>query len=242
MKLPAIDRARRYIAKCPSAISGQSGHNATFHVAASLVHGFALGEADALTLLREFNQRCAPPWSEGELIHKIKSAANTVHLLPRGHLLGGEAKNGRPVTAKPMPPPPPKPKFQKTVLARIANKVADIKDVVSFLADRSPVPVDLDVHLERRLDQPQEAALYFTASEALVNVAKYAQATSVSVRAFMNERSAVIEIRDDGIGGADASRGSGLRGLGDRVEAVGGWLAITSPPGGGTAVVATLPL
>jgi hypothetical protein len=82
------------------AISGQRGHDATFYVAAVLVHGFALGEADALVLLREFNQRCLPPWSEGELIHKIKSAANAVHLLPRGYLLGDGAGNGRPVSMR----------------------------------------------------------------------------------------------------------------------------------------------
>jgi hypothetical protein len=75
------------------------------------------------------------------LIHKIKSAANTVHTLPRGHLLGDEMKSGSSSPVKPLPPPPPKPKFQKTVLARIANKVADIKDVFGFLAERSPVPV-----------------------------------------------------------------------------------------------------
>ena len=140
MKLSSIERARRYIAKCLPAISGQSGHNATFYVAAVLVHGFALGEADALVLLREFNQRCLPPWSEGELIHKIKSAANAAHLLPRGHLLGGE--NGSPVSTKPLPPPPPKPKFQKDVLKRVANNVAAIKDVVRLLSERSPVAVD----------------------------------------------------------------------------------------------------
>jgi signal transduction histidine kinase len=110
------------------------------------------------------------------------------------------------------------------------------------VADRSPVPVAVDTQLAGRLDQPQEAALYFTASEALANVAKYAHASSVSIRTVADERCAVIEIRDDGVGGADASRGSGLRGLGDRVEAVGGWLSVTSPPGGGTTVIATLPL
>jgi hypothetical protein len=62
LKATPLERARRYIAKCLPAISGQSGHNATFYVAAVLVHGFALGEADALVLLREFNQRCLPPW------------------------------------------------------------------------------------------------------------------------------------------------------------------------------------
>jgi signal transduction histidine kinase len=104
------------------------------------------------------------------------------------------------------------------------------------------LPVEIDVRLPERLDQPREAALYFTASEALTNVTKYAGATAVSIRAFADERCAVIEIRDDGVGGADPARGTGLRGLGDRVEAVGGWLAVTSPPGGGTTVVATLPL
>jgi signal transduction histidine kinase len=109
------------------------------------------------------------------------------------------------------------------------------------VADRSPVPVDIDVRLDERLDQPREAALYFAASEALTNVVKYAEATSVTIRAFADDRFAVIEIRDDGVGGADAARGSGLRGLGDRVEALGGWLAVTSPPGDGTLIVATLP-
>jgi len=145
MKLTPLERARRYTAKCPPAVSGQGGHNATFHVAAVLVHGFALGEADALALLREFNQRCQPPWSEGELIYKINSAAHTVHLQPRGYLLGEDCSGipypGARSRAARMTPPP-KPKFQKTVLARIAAKVADIKDVVKFLADRSPVPTD----------------------------------------------------------------------------------------------------
>jgi signal transduction histidine kinase len=116
-----------------------------------------------------------------------------------------------------------------------------LEPALRAVADRSPVPVEIAIRLDERLDQAREAALYFTASEALVNVAKYADATAVVIRAFANERCAVIEISDDGIGGADSARGSGLRGLGDRVEAVGGWLAVTSPPGGGTTVTATLP-
>ena len=106
------------------------------------MHGFALGEADALVLLREFNQRCLPPWSEGELIHKIKSAANAVHSFPRGYLMGDEMENGRTYPAQPIPPPPPKPKFQRDVLRRIAGKVPDIKDTVRFLSERSPVNVE----------------------------------------------------------------------------------------------------
>ena len=137
-----IERARRYVAKCPFAVSGQGGHNATFHVAAVLVHGFALGEADALALLHEWNGSCVPPWSESDLRHKIKSAANTVHLLPRGHLLGDDAKNGWSGSTKPLPPPPPKPQFKPDVLKRVAKKASAIADVIRFLAERSPVKVE----------------------------------------------------------------------------------------------------
>ena len=83
-----FERARRYIAKCAPAISGQGGHDATFHVAAVLVHGFALPDNDAMMLLREWNVACQPPWSERELLHKVASAATAQHAEARGHLLG----------------------------------------------------------------------------------------------------------------------------------------------------------
>ncbi len=86
--LTSIDRARQYLAKIPGAVSGQGGHNQTFSVACALVNGFALSEYDAYALLSEYNQRCAPPWSERELKHKIASAAMVQHDKPRGHLLG----------------------------------------------------------------------------------------------------------------------------------------------------------
>ena len=141
--LTNFERGRRYIGKCQPSISGQRGHDAAFHVACVLVNGFALSEPDALALLRDWNASCVPPWSAGELIHKVTSAANTVHLLPRGHLLGdGSRTKGTAHPGAERVVLPPKPKFQKTVLARIANKVADIKDVIGFLAERSPVPVD----------------------------------------------------------------------------------------------------
>jgi hypothetical protein len=89
--LTIIERARRYVAKCPPAISGQAGHDATFHVACVLLNGFALGEPDALALLREWNQSCLPPWSEAELVHKVRSAASVQHKEPRGYLLNGDA-------------------------------------------------------------------------------------------------------------------------------------------------------
>lgn len=141
MKLSQMERARLYVAKCLPAVSGQGGHDDTFHLACVLVNGFALDEADAMTLLREFNQRCLPPWSDAELLHKIKSAVNAAHRLPQGHLLGAQKKPGGRVAAKFLPPPPPKPKFKKSVLARIARQLAGVPDVVRFLAERSPVAV-----------------------------------------------------------------------------------------------------
>ena len=93
-----------------------------------------------------------------------------------------------------------------------------------------------------RLPEPVELAAYFVASEALANVAKYAQATARQrARLAHATGSPTIEIADDGVGGADDSRGTGLRGLADRVEALDGRLRVVSPPGGGTTVIAELP-
>lgn len=82
-----IERARRYVAKCPPAISGQGGHNATLYVACVLAHGFDLTDGDALALLREWNGGCQPPWNEAEMVHKITSARTVAHRDVRGHLL-----------------------------------------------------------------------------------------------------------------------------------------------------------
>jgi signal transduction histidine kinase len=91
------------------------------------------------------------------------------------------------------------------------------------------------------LPEAVELAAYFVTSEALANVAKYAQATTASVRVSRRGPRLVVEIADDGVGGADAARGSGLRGLADRVEALDGRLSVVSPPGQGTLVTAELP-
>ncbi len=116
-----------------------------------------------------------------------------------------------------------------------------LEAALESLTVRSPVPATLEYAPDERLPGPVELAGYFVASEALTNVAKYAQATSASVRVTRVGDRAVIEIADDGIGGADATRGSGLRGLHDRVEALDGTLRVVSPAGGGTVVVAELP-
>ncbi len=108
------------------------------------------------------------------------------------------------------------------------------------LADRAGVPVSLDVHVGP-LPGPVEAALYFVCAEALTNAAKYAHANNVAVEVSGARDAARVEIADDGIGGADAAGGSGLRGLADRIETLGGTLAVDSPPGLGTRVRAVVP-
>ncbi len=119
---------------------------------------------------------------------------------------------------------------------------AGLEAAVRSLAERSAVPATLDAALPGRFAAPVEAAAYFVVSEALANAAKHAGATSVRISLRRDGSSLLAEVCDDGRGGADPERGSGLRGLRDRVEAVGGRLEIDSPPTGGTAIRATLPL
>jgi PAS domain S-box-containing protein len=113
---------------------------------------------------------------------------------------------------------------------------------IAALAGRAPVPVEILAVPADRLPPAAEATAYFTVSEALTNVAKYAGATHATVRLANEEDALVVEVRDDGVGGARASRGSGLSGLADRVGACEGSLSVTSPPGEGTLVRAVLPL
>jgi signal transduction histidine kinase len=110
------------------------------------------------------------------------------------------------------------------------------------LAERSTVPATVEFLLDGRLSPDVEATAYFVVSEALANVGKYSQATAVTIRAHSQDGELLIEVTDDGIGGADASRGSGLRGLADRVAAVDGSLQIVSPPGQGTRLMARIPV
>jgi signal transduction histidine kinase len=109
------------------------------------------------------------------------------------------------------------------------------------LTARAPVPVRLTIAIEERLPEQVEVAAYYLVSESLANVAKHAGASSVSVDVSRTDGQAVIEVTDDGIGGADTEGGSGLRGLADRVEALGGSLRVWSPRGGGTRVRAEIP-
>ena len=111
---------------------------------------------------------------------------------------------------------------------------------ISALAARSPVPVDVDV-ATGRLPGPVESTAYFVVAEALTNAAKHARAAEIGVRITRHRDLLIVEVIDDGAGGADPARGTGLRGLADRVAAVDGRLAITSPPGGPTVIRAELP-
>jgi signal transduction histidine kinase len=109
------------------------------------------------------------------------------------------------------------------------------------LARRSAVPVQLDVQALPRLPERIEVAAYYVVSEALANAAKHAHASVVRVGVELGDGELRLTVRDDGVGGADAARGSGLTGLQDRVEALGGSLALESPGGRGTTVAARLP-
>ena len=110
------------------------------------------------------------------------------------------------------------------------------------LARRSSVPVNLDVTIDRRLPDPIEVAAYYVVAEALTNTAKHAQASEVTVGVHVQDAHLRLSIRDDGIGGANAAKGSGLIGLKDRVEALGGHIQVSSPPGIGTSLQLTIPL
>lgn len=112
---------------------------------------------------------------------------------------------------------------------------------IKALARRSPVPVELEMCLEDRFPDPVEIGAYYVVSEALANVAKHAKAKLVRVSVDLRHGFLAVSIQDDGVGGADAN-GSGLTGLAERVEALGGAMQLVSPPGGGTVIHVELPI
>ena len=117
-----------------------------------------------------------------------------------------------------------------------------IRGAVASLADRSAVPVRIERAPKGRFPDAVEATVYFVVAECLANVAKYASATRATVAITVSDGRLGVAVADDGIGGADVAKGTGLRGLLDRVEAVGGRLTVESPRGGGTVVRAEVPL
>jgi signal transduction histidine kinase len=143
--------------------------------------------------------------------------------------------------------------------ARLATALAELRELargihpailtdrgltpaISSLADRGTVPIETDVEVSERLPAPVEAAAYFLVAEALTNVTRYAEASSARVEVRRVGDELVVEVADDGVGGVDPQAGTGLRGLDDRVAAVGGTLEIDSPVGGGTRVRARIPV
>jgi signal transduction histidine kinase len=117
-----------------------------------------------------------------------------------------------------------------------------LRPALKTLARRSAVPVDLDIQVDRRLPEPVETAAYYTVSEALTNAAKHARATAAEIEAAESDGVVHVRVRDNGRGGAGFGAGTGLAGLKDRAEALGGHLRLDSPPGVGTTLEITLPL
>jgi signal transduction histidine kinase len=117
-----------------------------------------------------------------------------------------------------------------------------LEPALTALRRRSAIRVELDLHAERRLPEPVEVAAYYVVSEALTNATKHAHASIVNVELDAHDAIMQLAIRDDGVGGADPRRGSGLVGLSDRIEALGGTLQVTSPAGKGTTLQIEVPL
>jgi signal transduction histidine kinase len=117
-----------------------------------------------------------------------------------------------------------------------------LRATLKTLASRSPVPVELRVAVKERLPEPVEVSAYYVAAEALTNVGRHARASSVSVDVEVAGEVLRVAVRDDGCGGADFSGGTGLVGLKDRVEAVGGRIFLDSPRGAGTSLRVELPI
>jgi signal transduction histidine kinase len=116
-----------------------------------------------------------------------------------------------------------------------------LEPAIRSLAERSPVPVVVNYQIDERPSAEVEATMYYVVAEALTNVAKHAQATSVEVRVRGSSTQLVLEVSDDGVGASGRPDGTGLLGLADRVAVVDGTLHVSSPPGGGTRLVCTLP-
>ena len=119
---------------------------------------------------------------------------------------------------------------------------AGLRPALQSLARRSIVPVELNVQTGERMPEQAEVAAYYVVSEMLTNAARHACASAVTVTASVSGDMLQLRVADDGVGGADPARGSGLVGLKDRVEALGGTFSVHSPPGGSTTVHSRLPV
>jgi signal transduction histidine kinase len=117
-----------------------------------------------------------------------------------------------------------------------------LRRALEALTQRSEVPARLGVHIDRNLPDHIQVAIYYTVSEALTNVAKYSHATVVNIDLTLEHATLKLRVNDNGIGGADPTRGSGLFGLKDRIESLGGTIRVISPTGGGTSLLVDVPV
>ena len=223
MAFPVIERARRYVAKCPPAVSGQGGHNATFHVAACLVHGFALGEPDALALLTEWNRVCVPPWSDRELRHKVESASEASHSEPRGWLLGAGVapEPQRRLAARSAPPA----KAASPVVAA-ERFLKGFRCGEAELFGASPVAVSDDPRFDgaalvEALYAPGELVNFVTAFEAATDKSGEVKARPVGRGVTLMRDAVVARFRESG---SDSDKG-------------GAWLRMNPVDGCGVADV-----
>jgi hypothetical protein len=171
MAVPIEERARRWVTKMPAAVSGQNGHGATYHVACVLMQGFALSRDQAWPIMIDYNERCVPPWTEQELVHKLVDAERA-HGLRRGN--GNLLPRGCLVNAMGFKPskkfreffklkPPKKPEFQETALSKFAGALAGDVDLLwlAARADIDPCTVTPDKFLQL-IFRHGEKALIFT--------------------------------------------------------------------------------
>jgi|ERR1700733_238544 len=119
---------------------------------------------------------------------------------------------------------------------------AGLRPALKSLARRAPMPVELVIDVAGRIPEPLEVAAYYVVSEALTNAAKHSGASTAQVTVAVSNDMLHVRVHDDGTGGADAARGSGLIGLRDRIEALAGTMTVDSPPRQGTSIVAEIPL
>ena len=166
-------------------------------------------------------------------------------LLRRARGRGGAAAP----RAGPVHPAPDELRTRRAALRELARGIhpavlteRGLEPAIQSLVARATVPVTVEAPADERLPEPVESAAYFVVSEALANVAKYAQASHASVTVERSNGHLTVEVADDGVGGADLGRGSGLRGLADRLAALDGTLSLDSPAGRGTRLRAQIPV
>ena len=158
MSVSIQDRASRYVARMEAAVAGSGGHDALFSVACALVHGFSLGEGDAMAILSEYNLRCAPPWSDRELAYKLRSAAGSSSSKGSGYLLGDSSGFRSQVSSFSAPPKAEPVAFDPAALAAVAG---DFRPRLDWFASRSYADPAL-------LDSAEYLALLYSGEKVLI--------------------------------------------------------------------------